>query len=279
VVVGLDTGFQPFPKTDPVVLADITGNGGLSSQDATLILREVVLIDVPEIPPLPGLVVPPVDADPLVHMPVQGAAAPGGTAIVPVMIDEAHLLESVELTIAYDTSKLDVVAGGVRKGSLTQNATLLTNVESAAGMIRIAMVLPRPLGPGSGSLVEIEYRVKETALPGPALLDMRHITLNEGSLVLTVVPQVGEDATDGRITIEERGARAVEAGGSGKRDEGRRLHRVSSLQVPGPSLPFGEEASRKRVSLFEPAGDFDLFSSEQRRIRSLSWLRLIRRSR
>jgi VCBS repeat-containing protein len=52
VAAGLDTGFAPFIKLDPVVITDITGNAAISSLDGTRILQEVVGLNRPEIPPL-----------------------------------------------------------------------------------------------------------------------------------------------------------------------------------------------------------------------------------
>jgi hypothetical protein len=201
VVSGLDTGFALFTKIDPVILADVTGNGILSSLDATRLLQEVVGLDRPEIPPLPGIVVPPAVADPLVSMPLNIVAVPGETVTVPVMIDDANLLESMEITIAYDTAKFDVTTAGVRKGSLAGDGTLFVNVDDAAGIIRAALMLPHPLGPGSGSLMDIDYQVKPTAAFGPSILDVRQVVLNEGALVLTSVPSAGLDTTDGKITV------------------------------------------------------------------------------
>ena len=57
VVVGLDGGFAAFPTVDPVIIADITDNGSLSSTDAIRILQEVVGFDRAEISALPGLIV------------------------------------------------------------------------------------------------------------------------------------------------------------------------------------------------------------------------------
>jgi hypothetical protein len=57
VAEGRDSGFAAFPRLDPVVLADIAGNGALDSADGHSILQEVVGFNRVEIPPLPGPVV------------------------------------------------------------------------------------------------------------------------------------------------------------------------------------------------------------------------------
>jgi hypothetical protein len=53
VGVGLDTGFDAFPRIDPVVIADVTVNGDLSGLDAQRIAQEAVGLDPDEIPSLP----------------------------------------------------------------------------------------------------------------------------------------------------------------------------------------------------------------------------------
>jgi hypothetical protein len=50
VVVGIDSGFDAFPLTDPLIIGDINGNGGLGSLDASLVARKAVGISVPQIP-------------------------------------------------------------------------------------------------------------------------------------------------------------------------------------------------------------------------------------
>ena len=42
VVVRLDSGFGPYPLVDPLIVADVNGNGRLDSSDALLILRKVL---------------------------------------------------------------------------------------------------------------------------------------------------------------------------------------------------------------------------------------------
>jgi hypothetical protein len=52
-VAGLDSGFAAYPMIDPLLIADTTRNGSISSLDATRILQEVVGLDRPEISPIP----------------------------------------------------------------------------------------------------------------------------------------------------------------------------------------------------------------------------------
>jgi hypothetical protein len=199
VVSGLDSGFALFPLLDPAALADTTGNGSLSSLDATRILQEIVGLDRPEIPPLPGIVLPAFVADPLVNMPPEVVAS-GSRATVPVRIDDANLLQSVELEIRYDTTLLDVAPAGIRKGELAADATLIVNVDDGAGRIFVAMLWPVPLQGGTGSLLEIDYYIRRPQA-AYTVVDFSRLALNEGTLELTETPIPGADPTDGVIRI------------------------------------------------------------------------------
>ena len=53
VVVGLDSGFDAFDDINPVLIGDTTGNGSLSSLDASRIQQEVVGLPVDSFPEIP----------------------------------------------------------------------------------------------------------------------------------------------------------------------------------------------------------------------------------
>src|SRR5207245_2146569 len=194
VAVGLDTGLAPFLLADPVIVADITGNGVVSSLDVTRILQEVVGIDRPEIPPLPAALLSLVNgADPFVSIPTTLNATPGGVVTVPVMIDNAASLESGDLQLTYDARAMEALT--LRTGSATSGALLLANL-NPLGTITVGFALTTPARAGSGSLVEIDFRIKPTATPGTSVLNLTHVSLNEDELVLTPAPTPGVDPTD-----------------------------------------------------------------------------------
>jgi PKD repeat protein len=203
VAAGLDTGFAKFPMLDPVVVGDITGIGTISALDATRILQEVVGLDRPEIPPLPGILVPEPVADPLVDIPTDLSGLPGDMVTVPINIDVADGLEAVDLQLAYDTSVLDLADAGVRKAELTADGLFIVNLNEATGTLRMALALITPRPAGGGKLFELDYQITSTASPGTTPIDLQSVSLNEGELVLTPAPVPGSDATDGLITINE----------------------------------------------------------------------------
>ena len=153
--------------------------------------------------------------DPAVNIPTTLSGAPGGTVTVPVSIDNAAGLESADLQIAYDSAKLDLLA--VRAGTVTGGATLLTSPidpTTAAGALTVGLALTTPHGPGSGSLLEMDLRIKPNAPGGPTSLDLKSVSLNEGGLVVTPTPVAGLDQTDGVITILSGNSPPVAANGA-----------------------------------------------------------------
>ncbi|MFA6133899.1 MAG: CARDB domain-containing protein [Phycisphaerae bacterium] len=195
VGVGLDGGFASYRMKDPVLLADTTGNGGLSSLDASYLARKGVGLSQPEIPNLPGVLPAIVEGgpDPLMSVP-NLTAVPGGRVSVPVLLGDATGLQAADICLRYDTSLLDLTNADVSLGTLTPGWTLTTNVDDAAGEVRLWVYSTNILAGGSGSLVELNFQVSAGALPGQALLDLADTSsLNEGHLVLTL--------QDGQVTV------------------------------------------------------------------------------
>jgi VCBS repeat-containing protein len=206
VLVKLDSGFAAYANVDPLIVADTNANGYLSSIDASRVFQEVSYLtgastlDRLELPPIPAGIGPLSLAgpDPLVDIPIDARGEAGELITVPVRIDTAAGLESVQLQIGYDASRFDLVE--VRRGSLSGDfGWFITGQE--AGRIRVDMTRLNALQGGSGTLLDIDLRIKPDALPGVTAVDLQYARLNDGRLTLGVLPQVGADASDGRITI------------------------------------------------------------------------------
>ena len=138
--------------------------------------------------------------DPLVSLPSNVIANAGSTVTVPVNIDNGNNVLTATIRLTYDTDLLDVAASGVHPGSLTGDGTFVASVDDSAGTIDITLSLDNPLGPGAGSLVEIDYQIEPSAR-GAAALDLQSVVINGGALILTTQPVVGMDSTDGLIAI------------------------------------------------------------------------------
>jgi hypothetical protein len=101
VVAGLDSGFGAYPLVDPVLVADITGNGSLSSLDAVRILQEAIGIDQAAIPPIPPGVtpIPASGPDPYLNFPRTFRGRPGDLITEPVPLDLSDGLEAADLAV------------------------------------------------------------------------------------------------------------------------------------------------------------------------------------
>jgi glucose/arabinose dehydrogenase len=210
VAVGLDAGFSAFQLADPNLIADVTGNGVITALDATRILQFVVGIPVDQIPPLPPdpPVVNPTGPDPVLSIPTDLRARPGDTITVPVNLDLSDGVSAVNVALAYDTSRLELL--DVRRGSLTADFELFAfNPDPKNGTLLAALGRAQPLsGRGGGSVLEITFQVKPDAPAGPAVINLLHgmksliTSLNEGDFPLNPAPsdETG-DALDGRIDV------------------------------------------------------------------------------
>ncbi len=198
-VVKLDSGFGAYPLVDPVVVADINGNYALTALDAQRMLMEVMGLDRPEIPAIPkGMTLTFSGPDPLVTV-SSVEAKPGDTVRVPVMLDTAAGLESVELILAYSAENLELL--NVHLGGLVQDFEYVVKDTGTPGRVSIDMSRLNALQGGSGALLELEFKVSASAKADLAI-DLQFAALNETWLTLGTVPQVGSDPTDGVIKVK-----------------------------------------------------------------------------
>jgi len=203
VLVGLDSGFGEWPLIDPALIGDTSGNGILSASDATLLFREVSGIDQPQIPPLPGFTpaVPLGGPDPLVSLPRDVAATAGRDVTVPIALDTAAGLDSVQLRLAFDSDALEL--RNVRKGDLTADFDWLAD-RSVPGVLSVDMARLSALESGRGSLLELDFHVRDGVAAGSYRLDLQWASLNDGRLTLNPAPKAGIDVTDGSIQVQQR---------------------------------------------------------------------------
>ena len=240
VVVGLDTGFAAYPLIDPIVIADITGNGSMSGLDANRIAQETVGLDQVEIPPLPvsmsmaavlastttatvptddtsqafvsmskmpeyASVINDASSTMSVNIPTDLSGLVGQTVTVPVNIQDADGVESVDMRIAYDAALLTVSnTSAVEAGSVWSvgDATVVVNLNQATGQIIATIYSPIALDSGTGSLFDIGFMItSDTGPNGTTVIDLQQIDLNEDLIPVDPDPMVGDDPTDGLLTI------------------------------------------------------------------------------
>jgi hypothetical protein len=131
---------------------------------------------------------------------------------VPVNLDISEGLQTADLVLSYDMRRL-VVRGvaDVRPGSLTGDFDVFgVNLDAQAGTLRVGLgrTAGAISGRGSGSVIEITFRVLPNAPPGRAIVNLREdlgqtrTRLNEGGLDLNPSPSNDDgDALDGAIRV------------------------------------------------------------------------------
>jgi hypothetical protein len=197
----LDTGFAAYQTIDPVIVGDVSGNGIINVLDISILGTKLIGLPQTQIPPIPAGVTPlPASGpDPFVSLEQTLSAKPGQTVTVPVKLDTAAGLQSAEVRLAYDPAALEVVA--IHKGTLTGAFEWLVRRDEP-GILNIGVAGSKPLSGGTGSLVEVEFRVKPNATPGRQSIDLQWAELNEGALTLNPAPVPGADRTDAQLQIQ-----------------------------------------------------------------------------
>jgi hypothetical protein len=198
VVTLQDTGFSTFALVDPVVVADVNDNRSLTSADSLLLAREVNWLTTgnaannrAEIAPIPAGIGPFMfsGADPVVDIPQDLAAVAGGMVTVPVRLDTAAGLESVQLQLTWDARQIELVT--VRRGTLTGDFQFYV-AKQQSGSLLVDMSRLAQMEGGQGSVLELDFRVADSA-SGSIDLDLQWARLNNTRLTLNPAPLAGPD--------------------------------------------------------------------------------------
>jgi hypothetical protein len=151
-----------------------------------------------------------------VYIPKDIIGAPGSVVTVPLRIAEANGLRSADITIHYDTNVLDATNASVKVVKSTANPDLVwpastifaPNVNDATGTIIVSISNFPALGAGGGSLMTIDFTIKEDAPDGAqakinlqGASPLQGVSLNEDHIRYEPTPQDGDDPTDGEITV------------------------------------------------------------------------------
>jgi hypothetical protein len=229
VAAAADSGFAAYPVLDPAIVGDITGDGRVTAADATALNLYLAGTSVPQVPTWPG--VPsnlPAGPDPALGIPTDLSGSPGGTVLVPVLIDDPHPAGSRGLTQAvlalhYDPAVFSVSAADIHLGDVPgagSGWTLQAVVEPLTGQIGIILFSATPITSArGGSLVTITFHVRPGARAGATPVNLvaevaingrvLHTALSDDQGPLTLHP-APTDATadpgiDGRILVTPAG--------------------------------------------------------------------------
>ena len=199
VVVLLDSGFDEHNWTDPLIVADTTGDQTISGQDASYVAQKAALLPRPEIPDLPGIVVvlrtPGVD--PQLNIDLNIAGSPGNVTTLSVGLDDTTGAASATFDVFYDDSLLSITNSDVKHGSLWPqiDGWSLTKNTAIASQIRVVLFNTTATATGPGEIVQLDFTVDGGATLGSTPLNIEPVDPNEGGLLWT--------ESDGSILIAE----------------------------------------------------------------------------
>jgi hypothetical protein len=217
VRVGLATGFDASDWTDPVIIADSSGNGSLGAQDASNVAQKSIFMVVPEIPNIPAGVTPIqlTGPDPEVSIATGYIGNRGDTITVPITIGDAAGLLGANLSVSYNTAQLDLANVDIVKGSLFDSTwSMAVNVLDGSGIAYLVFWTSGGAhAAGAGTMAEMNFHVRSDAPAGTNALNLEG-ELNEAKLVITPIDgdlTVIVDATAPRVTGVRVGSTAWSA--------------------------------------------------------------------
>ncbi len=207
-----------YPNADPVLVADVNGNGVLDIEDASLLISASLGQLVPSLPSRPS-VTPPITSglDPLLEV-GRVTAISGETVRVPLSLTNTDVVtvgvETIQEVIEYDPTQVSIA--GLSAGSLGEEYGLLWHADASSGLLFVvgSRAIPLELSPGDGGVLGwLELEVSASLEAGDRVgLNLRsdvatyHGTLatglNGGTLILIPAPTNGwDDPVDGSIDV------------------------------------------------------------------------------
>jgi hypothetical protein len=193
-VAKLDSGFDAYPLTDPMIVGDVNENHVMNSTDTTYVSQKAVRLNVPSIPDLPAgnmPVNPTAGLDPVVSVGQNLVVVAGQTCHVPVTIEGPAGVQAFDLEFTYDTTRLDLTSKDVTLAGLTASGwSLAVNVEDSQGVVFVSGVGRSPLPGGMGNILDLAFHAAEGTKSGKSpvgVVPMLGGGLNEGAMPITPI--------------------------------------------------------------------------------------------
>lgn len=144
-------GFAAFPRLDPVIAGDVTGDNVVDAGDAERVGRKGGGGTVPELPDLPPVEVAPPAGPDAARLSFEAASAvPGETVTVRLRLAALadFALSALDHAIGFDPAVLTVsnVRGGSLFGQPGAFTTLAPTVDNVNGILRLAQYVSTPGG-------------------------------------------------------------------------------------------------------------------------------------
>lgn len=281
VLIGIDSGFESYDDTDPLIIADVTQDGTLSGFDSSLVNREALNRDndpgqVLDIPPVPagtislatGLV------DPQFSIPT-GLLGNGEWLWAPIHLDIAALevggVIAATFTVAYDPSLLAFGEATLGAATPAEVGWSIDATESAPGEVTVSLYGTAPALPeGLNQLALLRFSVLASA-EGPSPLLIAPADSGDAGLLWTAVDGsvdlsrvAGDYNRDGRVDAADyswwrdlEGANvtpstSADGDGDGRIDDGDyqvwRLNYGATLPPPLPPQPFATAVAAPQLT-------------------------------
>ncbi|TWT85946.1 Cohesin domain protein [Posidoniimonas polymericola] len=216
VLVGIDSGFEAYDDTDPLIIADVTQDGTISGLDSSLVNREALNrngdpLQVPEIPPVPagGVTHAPGLIDPQLSVPA-GVLINGDGVVVPVGIDVMPIEEggviAATYTLQYDATALSFEEAQLGAATASADGWNIDYYESAPGVLVVSLYgTAAPLPTGAGEISRLAFEVLGSA-EATTPLDLEPADAADAALLWTAVDGsidlsrlAGDYNSDGRV--------------------------------------------------------------------------------
>jgi uncharacterized delta-60 repeat protein len=175
VVVGIDSGFNAYPLTDPVIIGNVSGTGTLNGLDAAYVTQASIGLApgsnyVPAIPT--GLTLSFGGTDPTISVPTDVLATRGSNLVVPISISDLTNYAGSNFTLVYNPALLNLSQTSLTLGTLPSSQwQILYNAANGEGALyQYSFNNPDPTG--AGTLANITVPVPATANPGQIALNI-----------------------------------------------------------------------------------------------------------
>jgi hypothetical protein len=235
LIGGLDSGFATAQLADPRIVGDLTNDLAMSSADVTQARRYIGALSstIPALGPAGPAIVGP---DPLLSIPRNLVASPGGYVTIPIWVENTSPgpigIAGFDLVIAFDPERFELLTSGERRPGLGHAfaagmepfdlaffPSALGGVIHLTGNSRTGAELALAAGERQ-TLAHITLRVREHTPKGPAAINLRANHPATGiptslsdvtgtSLLLAPAPtNAPGDPGDGLVTIQTLKSRA-----------------------------------------------------------------------
>ena len=203
VASGLDTGFAPFARTSPLLIADVTQSVTVPRPDSFIdaVDKQAILdvslgkarVEIPALPLADG-------SRPSLTLNAVSVSAGAQASLTMSMLQVPAAAQKVTVRIAFDDTALSFVRA--RRGDLALGFEDVNVTRGADGRAIVEVtVLLRSQHLAAGVLGLLDFKALAAASGRTLAIDVISLSVDDGKYPLGQTPISGLDAADGRITV------------------------------------------------------------------------------